>query len=179
MAIGRPAGGSLAEALGSRLDFAPARTTQSSHTHLSRSTQRVPCLSPSGRPAGGRRIEARSDLSLQFLPTCDERGHEGGLLWCRMALSGIQEYLRPQDFADEASYVEYLDDKYEEYQNCLLQEYIAEEEAAWRKRVNLAVLKFATKAIAMAGRARERANAPGGAAAEAAIARNCELAKRL
>ena len=45
-------------------------------------------------------------------------------------------------------------------------------------RVNFVVLKFAIKIIAMASRARERANSPGGAAAEAAISRHYDCAKR-
>ena len=45
-------------------------------------------------------------------------------------------------------------------------------------RVNLLVLRFAAMLALLAIRARERANAPSGAAAKAAVARNADQAKR-
>jgi hypothetical protein len=45
-------------------------------------------------------------------------------------------------------------------------------------RVNLLVLRFAATLALLAIRARERANAPSGAAAKAAVARNADQAKR-
>jgi hypothetical protein len=101
-----------------------------------------------------------------------------------MAHSGSEdEYLGPEHFDNEAGYVEYLDYKHEDYLDRLFQEQFAAQQAEfWREhrlRVNLVVLKCATKAVALARRACERANAPGGAAGMAAVARNYERATQL
>ena len=90
-------------------------------------------------------------------------------------------YMDPSDFEDDEEYEEYLEEKYEEHMDDLWDRECARIEEAYQQRtarVNLLVLRFAATLALLAIRARERANAPSGAAAKAAVARNADQAKR-